>query len=54
MTKNDFIKEHKQLIKILTSGDRLSQVKEAKKQKAELLSLLKRNSSKTLQIKALI
>jgi hypothetical protein len=41
MKPADFIKEHRRLVKILNTGTRLQQKKEAKDQAAELLKFLR-------------
>jgi hypothetical protein len=40
----DFVKEHKRLIKILDSGTKKQQKKEAKDQAAELAKMLKKST----------
>jgi hypothetical protein len=42
MKPADFIKEHRRLVKILNTGTRPQQKKEAKDQAAELLKFLRR------------
>lgn len=49
------ISEHKRLVKILTSGDKIAQMNEAKRQSKELQEMLKApNTKKSLGIKGLI
>jgi hypothetical protein len=40
----DFVKEHKRLIKVLTSGTKKQQKKEAKDQATELAKMLKKST----------
>jgi hypothetical protein len=42
----DFIKEHKRLIKILQTGTKKQQVKEAKDQAKELKDMIKKHTQK--------
>jgi hemerythrin len=42
MNLNDFIKEHKHLINVLNNGTKAERMKEASKQKKELMERLKR------------
>jgi hypothetical protein len=46
MHLKDFVKEHKRLIKILESGTKKQQKKEAKDQAAELAKMLKKPTLK--------
>jgi len=46
MKLSDFIREHKKLIKILNSGTKKQQKKEAKDQALELAKMLKKPSLK--------
>ena len=43
MKFSDFVKEHKKLVKVLTTGTRAEQKKEAKNQIAELIRAIKKN-----------
>jgi hypothetical protein len=46
MKLRDFVKEHKKLVKILESGTKKQQRKEAKSQAAELARMLKKPTLK--------
>ena len=53
-SKVGMIAEHKRLVKVLTSGSKIEQMNEAKKQNAELQAMLKTNTKKSIGIKGLI
>jgi len=52
--KAKMVTEHKRLVKVLMSGDRIAQMNEAKKQSKELSEMLKEGGKKSLAIKGLI
>lgn len=43
MTKSEFIKEHKRLLKVLKTGSKKARIKEYNYQKKELLEVIKKN-----------